>query len=245
MNRPRQPRLRCRRRLVLATLLPAIVLIVLALRLLTLPVNTGTAQAAHGEGDGPGMVAAGEKLGILNLVERWRAPFVEGTGRSLSGDLDGGRADLEEALARTGSPEDDCTVRTNLVVTISQQADEAQADGDTEAEQALAQEGLTLIEGGPQGCLDGSRDGNDGDAGSTQRQEQETLEKQASGDDPEDPKDPEDEDEGDGEDEGEEEDPQQQELQERNGVGQQQADQQRREDEARKQGGTGGVEKPW
>ena len=57
--------------------------------------------------------------------------------------------------------------------------------------------------------------------------------------------DPEDEDEGDGEDEGEEEDPQQQELQERNGVGQQQADQQRREDEARKQGGTGGVEKPW
>ena len=244
MTAPREPRLRRRRRLVIATILPALVLVVVALRLLTLPVNIGTAQAAHGEGDGPGMVAAGEKLGILNLVERWRAPFVEGTGAALAGDLDGGRADLEVALARTGSAEDDCTVRTNLVITISRQADEAKEDGDVDAERKRAKEGLKVIDAGPAGCLDGSNDGNDGDAGRALQEEQKKLEEQSGAEGPEESEDPEDEgDEGD-EDDGEE-DPQQQELQERNEAGQQQNDQQRRDNEARKQGETGGVDRPW
>ena len=239
-----EPRLRRRRRLVIATILPAVILIVLSVRFLTLPVNMGTAQEAHGGDDGPGMVSAGEKLGILNIVERWRAPFVEGTGKSVSGDLAGGRADLEEALTRTGSPEDDCTVRTNLVITISQQADEAKKAGDADAEKKLAEEGLKVIEEGPEGCLDGSNDGNGGDAGRKQQEQKDKLEKQSGQDDSEeDPnKDPEEEEE---EDSGGEEDPQKKELEERNEEGQGSSEQQRRDKEAQKKGETGGVEKPW
>ena len=48
MTAPIEPRLRRRRRMILATILPAIVLVVLAIRFLTLPVFIGQAQDAHG-----------------------------------------------------------------------------------------------------------------------------------------------------------------------------------------------------
>ena len=78
MTAPIEPRLRRRRRMILATILPAIVLVVLAIRFLTLPVFIGQAQDAHGGNDGPGMVKAADRLHPLNIVERWRAPFVVG-----------------------------------------------------------------------------------------------------------------------------------------------------------------------
>ncbi|WP_435201383.1 hypothetical protein [Janibacter sp. GS2] len=246
MSTPTEPRLRRRRRLVWASILPALVLVVLALRFLTLPVHVGAAQDAHGTDDGAGIVAAGEKLGILNIVERWRAPFVEGTGKSVSGDLSGGRSDLELALARTSDPQDDCTVRTNLVITISQQADAAEEDGDEARTKALAKEGLALIKEGPKGCLDGQDDGNGGDAGRKQQEQQKKLQEQSGqqqekddeGQDGTDEK----KDEGSG---GEEQDPKKKELQERNQQGQSEAQEKKSQKEADSEGHPGGVEKPW
>lgn len=248
MSTPLEPRLRRRRRLIWGTVVPAIVLIVLAIRFLTLPMNMGSAQDAHSTDDGGGMVSAAEKLGILNLVERWRAPFVEGTGKSISGDLEGGRSDLELALERTDDPQDDCTVRTNLVITISQQADQAEEDGDEDAKKSFAEEGLKLIEEGPEGCLDGQDDGNGGDAGRKQQEEQEKLEEQSGQAEPD-----EDEDDGDDQDEdkdseggsGGEKDPKEKELEERNQQGQSESEERRRQKEADKEGNPGGVDKPW
>lgn len=246
---PLEPRLRRRRRLIWGTVLPAILLLVLAARLLTLPIHMGDAQEAHGGDDGAGMVSAADKLHILNIVERWRAPFVEGTGKSVSGDLEGGRTDLETALERTDNPQDDCTVRTNLVINISQQSDKAKEAGDEAKEKQLAEEALKLIEEGPEGCLDGSDDGNEGEAGRKQQEQKDKLEEQTGQGDPnEEPKDP---DEGDDkEDEGsdgeeEEKDPKQKELEERNQNGQQESDANRREEEGEEKGGGGGVDKPW
>ena len=243
-----EPRLRRRRRLVWGTVLPAIVLLVLAARFLTLPLHMGSAQDAHAAGDGPGVVRAAERLGILNLVERWRAPFVEGTGKSMSGDLEGGRRDLELALSRTGNPQDDCTVRTNLVITISQQADQAKEAGDADQEKAFAEEALTLIEEGPEGCLDGSDDGNEGEAGAKQQEQKDQLEEQTGKKEPEEePEDPEDtkDDESEGEEGEEEKDPKQKELEERNKTGQDEAESERRQAEGQDEGNSGGVDKPW
>ena len=247
MKTPTEPRLRRRRRLIWASALPALVLIVLATRFLTLPMHMGQAQDAHGGDDGPGMVDAAEKLDVLNIVERWRAPFVEGTGKSVDGDLDGGRSDLETALERTSDPQDDCTVRTNLVITISQQADAAEEDDDEEAKKEYAAEGLKLIEEGPEGCLDGQDDGNGRDAGRKQQEQKEKLEEQKSGEKEEE------QDEGDeGEDEeeqdgsgGEDEDPKKKELEERNQQGQSESEQKQRQEEADEEGNPGGVDKPW
>ncbi|HBO54366.1 hypothetical protein N5P18_07025 [Janibacter terrae] len=246
MSTPTEPRLRRRRRLIWATVLPAIVLIVLAIRFLTLPVFIGQAQDAHGRDDGQGMRDAADKLGVLNIVERWRAPFVEGTGRSVQGDLEGGREDLELALSRTDDPQDDCTVRTNLVLTVSAQADKAKEAGDPAGEKAFAQEALKLIEEGPEGCLDGSDDGNEGEAGRKQQEAKDKLEEQTGQKQPddgggEDPKKGEDEQDG----SGEEEDPKKKELQERNQNGQQESEENRRDKEARDKGNDGGVDKPW
>lgn len=246
MTAPLEPRLRRRRRMILATILPAIILVVLAIRFLTLPVFIGQAQDAHGGDDGPGMVKAADRLHPLNIVERWRAPFVEGTGKSIDGDLDGGRADLETALERTKNPQDDCTVRTNLVITISQQADAAKEAGDEDKEKSLAEEALKLIEEGPEGCLDGSDDGNGGEAGRKQQEQKDKLEEQTGKSQPEEPKKPEDDgDDGEGEDE-EEKDPKKKELEERNQQGQRQSETDRREEEGEEKGSSGaGVDKPW
>lgn len=246
MTAPIEPRLRRRRRMILATILPAIVLVVLAIRFLTLPVFIGQAQDAHGGDDGPGMVKAADRLHPLNIVERWRAPFVEGTGKSIDGDLEGGRADLETALDRTKNPQDDCTVRTNLVITISQQADAAKEAGDEDEEKSLAEEALKLIEEGPEGCLDGSDDGNGGEAGRKQQEQKDKLEEQTGRPQPEEPQEPEDEgDDGEGEDE-EKKDPKQKELEERNQQGQRQSETDRREEEGEEKGSSGaGVDKPW
>ncbi|KRE39119.1 hypothetical protein ASG73_01840 [Janibacter sp. Soil728] len=241
-----EPRLRRRRRLIWATILPAIILLVLAARFLTLPINMGQAQEAHGGDDGAGMVSAADKLHVLNIVERWRAPFVEGTGKSISGDLEGGRADLETALARTGNPQDDCTVRTNLVITISQQSDKAKEDGDAAREKALAEEALKLIEDGPEGCLDGSDDGNAGDAGRKQQEQKDKLEEQTGKGEKQEPKDPDDSKDKKEPGEGTEEkkDPKQKELEDRNQTGQKEADANRREEEGQDKG-SDGVDKPW
>lgn len=246
MTAPIEPRLRRRRRMILATILPAIVLVVLAIRFLTLPVFIGQAQNAHGGDDGPGMVKAADRLHPLNIVERWRAPFVEGTGKSIDGDLEGGRADLETALDRTKNPQDDCTVRTNLVITISQQADAAKEAGDEDKEKSLAEEALKLIEEGPEGCLDGSDDGNGGEAGRKQQEQKDKLEEQTGKSQPEEPQEPEDQgDDGEGEDE-EKKDPKQKELEERNQQGQRQSETDRREEEGEEKGSSGaGVDKPW
>ncbi|MHA7125797.1 hypothetical protein ACRTEC_05340 [Janibacter indicus] len=246
MTAPIEPRLRRRRRMILATILPAIVLVVLAIRFLTLPVFIGQAQDAHGGDDGPGMVKAADRLHPLNIVERWRAPFVEGTGKSIDGDLEGGRADLETALERTKNPQDDCTVRTNLVITISQQADAAKEAGDEDKEKSLAEEALKLIEEGPEGCLDGSDDGNGGEAGRKQQEQKDKLEEQTGKSQPEEPQEPEDKgDDGEGEDE-EKKDPKQKELEERNQQGQRQSETDRREEEGEEKGSSGaGVDKPW
>ena len=75
-----EPRLRRRRRLVWGTVLPAIVLLVLAARFLTLPLHMGSAQDAHAAGDGPGVVRAAERLGILEKHGLKVCPHAGGVG---------------------------------------------------------------------------------------------------------------------------------------------------------------------
>nr|WP_257908756.1 hypothetical protein [Janibacter limosus] len=69
-------------------------------------------------------------------------------------------------------------MRTNLVITISQQSDKAKEDGDAAREKSLAEEALKLIEEGPEGCLDGRDDGNGGEAGRKQQEQKDKLEEQ-------------------------------------------------------------------
>lgn len=250
MDSSTAPWVRRRRRLLIASALPMLLALLLALKLLSLPLLTASAGSAHESGDGAGVRSAGEKLGIVNIVQRWRAPYIEGTGKAMSGDLDGGRADLELALSRTSSPHDDCTVRTNLVLTIVEQADAAGEAGDTAAEKQRAEEGLKVIEEGPEGCFDGSDDGNGGEAGQKQQESKQKLEEKTGqdgeGGDEDDPKDPKDPDDG-GDDEPKdpEEQAKEDELKEKNGSGQSSAETKKKIDEAEKSNDGQYAEKPW
>lgn len=241
------PWVRRRRRLLLASALPVLLVLLLALKLLSLPVLTSSAGGAHESGDGAGVRTAGERLGVVNIVQRWRAPYVEGTGRAMGGDLEGGRRDLELALGRTGNPQDDCTVRTNLVLTIERQSDAAGEAGDTEGEKKIAEEALALIEAGPEGCLDGSADGNGGEAGQKQQESKQRLEEKTQpeeGDGEEEEQDPsKDDSEGEGEDP--QKDEKQKQLEEKNKAGQGDAETKKKIDEAEESNGGDYAEKPW
>ncbi len=164
-----------RRRLLLASAVPVVVVVLLALRLMSLPMLTSSAQSAFADGNADGLREAGSAMAVGNPVERWRAPFAEGTGFAMAADYEAARPLLERALAGAGTDHDRCLVLTNLAVTIDGQARAADEAGDTRRRESLAAEGLGVIEGAPAGCLDGTNDGQSGRAGETLRTVQESL----------------------------------------------------------------------
>lgn len=238
-------------RLLAWSALPMLLMLLVALKLLSLPLLTSGANDAHGAGDGAGVRTAGERLGIVNVVQRWRAPYVKGTGQSMSGDLDGGRATLERALRATSKPSDDCVVRTNLVLTIAAQSDKAGEDGDTDLEKKRAEEALALIEEGPEGCLEGSNDGSGGEAGQKQKEAKERLEEKTKGDEGDDgdkDKDPKDKDkkkDEPSEEEKQEKEQKKKDLKERNKSAQGDAENDKKSQEAQDNHDGDYAEKPW
>ena len=109
---------RRRRRLVLLPL--ALVLAAAGLKLTTMWWFSTAGVAAHDEGRHEASLTAFERLGIADVVERWRAPLGRGVARFRQGDLAGAERAFAAALAT--APER-CDVRFNLVVTIEAQGD--------------------------------------------------------------------------------------------------------------------------
>lgn len=124
----RAARLALRRRLLVWSLPVVLVVLAVALKLLTMVALGHQARTAWDEGNITSLQSAGERLGVLNLVERHKAPFALGDAKVLAGDLDGARAQFERALAL--APADgleNCQVRVNLAATLERLGDAARA----------------------------------------------------------------------------------------------------------------------
>lgn len=98
----------------------------------------GTTQAARGQEP-------------FNVFEPYKAPFNVGVGLTASGDLAGGRAAFEEALALANGLEQ-CAVRVNLAITIERTGDAALAEGDEAAAREAWSEALLVMQEAPEGC---------------------------------------------------------------------------------------------
>ena len=96
----RTARLALRRRLLVWSLPVVLVVLAVALKLLTMVALGHQARSAWDEGNITSLQSAGERLGVLNLLERHKAPFALGDAKVLAGDLDGARGDQSRGVRR-------------------------------------------------------------------------------------------------------------------------------------------------
>lgn len=156
------PRLRRRRRLLLGSAPVALLAVLLAVKLLSLPVSAGQAASAYGAGNADGTVQAGQAMGVLNLVERWKAPFALGDGHVLHGDFEAARTEFSRALELVPADES-CRVRVNLVLSLEKLGEARDQAGDPASGREFYARGSEVIAQAPRGCFapnsGGNRDG--------------------------------------------------------------------------------------
>jgi len=153
MTGPSAPRLLRRRRLLVASAPVALLLLFVALRLLTLnPVHERT-LAGYLAGDKPQTLSWAEKLGWVNVVESFRAPFAVGDAHVLSGHFALARPAFEEAfdLVPKGGVEE-CKVRVNLGLTYEALGDMAKARERTEEWKQFYDKGIAITRDRPPVC---------------------------------------------------------------------------------------------
>ncbi|MGT2460835.1 hypothetical protein [Sinomonas atrocyanea] len=148
----RTTRLRRRSRLLLGGLPFVLAFLLAAAKLVGMSAFAQGAIVAFDGKDAGGVASAAAGMGFLDLVETHKSHFAAGDAAVLAGDWPRARAEFEEALRRTG-PDDECTVRVNLVLTIEKLGDAAREAGDAPKAGALYRDGEAVAEAAPQGCF--------------------------------------------------------------------------------------------
>ena len=143
-----------RRRLLLWSLLPVLLVLCAAAKLLSTGILADRAAHAFAAGDAAAVGSAAAGLGVVNVVEPYKAPFAAGDAAVLAGDFGTARAGFEQALA--GAPRgsgDECLVRVNLVLVIERLGDDKLRAEDPASAAALFREALDVAGQSPEGCF--------------------------------------------------------------------------------------------
>lgn len=161
--RARAARLRLRRRLVLWSLPVVLLLALLAAKLALMVALGDQAREAYAAGNITGVETAAARLGFLNVIEPYKAPFARGDASVLAQDYDGARAAFEEALALApAGSRDACQVRVNLVLSIDKLGAAATDAGLADVAKADNDRVLALVAAAPQGCFEGDATSDEG-----------------------------------------------------------------------------------
>jgi hypothetical protein len=172
-----------RRRLLVRSALPALLVLCLSAKLLSVGMLADTAARSFAAGDSGGVADASAGLRIANFTEPHKAPFAAGDGLFLAGDFTAARQRFEDALSLAGTA-DGCVIRVNLALTIERLGDAQAKAEDPMAAGRLFAEGLAVVEAAPQGCLDaggeaGAHAGPEASAGEKLKQAGERLQQKA------------------------------------------------------------------
>jgi hypothetical protein len=146
-----------RRRLLLWSAVPVLVLVGIAAKFLSLGLLAGQAAEAYAAKDAAAVRAAADGLDLANVVERHKAPFAAGDAKVLAGDYPAARILFQDALA--GAPVgsvDDCIVRVNLSLATEMIGDGRLRAEDPSSAAALYAEALDVAEAAPAGCFSGA-----------------------------------------------------------------------------------------
>ncbi len=154
---PRPARLRLRRRLLIYSAPLTMVAMLVAVKLISLVVAGNSAVSAFARGDGDAVRSDAAVLGVVNVVEPAKAPFVAGTAAVLDGRLDEADGYFTAALARTDTAVS-CPVRVNLELVRETQGDRAAAAGDRSRADERYASALAVIGDAPPACFSDNGD---------------------------------------------------------------------------------------
>ncbi|MEO6530764.1 MAG: hypothetical protein ABI563_07770 [Specibacter sp.] len=175
------PRQRRRRKLLLASAPVVLVAVVVAAKLLSLPISAGQAQQAFDGGRGGRTLQAGQAMGVLNMVERYKAHFAQGDGHILLGDFPKAQEQFAAALDLVPANES-CKVRVNLVLTLEKLGEAKDKAGDPASARALYAQGSDVIAQAPRDCFTPNGENNkDGEGEALKEAHKRLEEKQAAG----------------------------------------------------------------
>ncbi|WP_197503754.1 hypothetical protein, partial [Mycobacterium sp. 852014-50255_SCH5639931] len=150
-------RLRLRRRLLIYSAPVTAVALLVTVKLFSVVVAGNSAAHAFASGDGDTVQANAAILGMANVVEPAKAPFVAGTAAVLDGRLDDADTHFSAALARTEADRS-CPVRVNLELVRETEGDRAAAAGDRARAGERYASALSVVDQAPQSCFLGNGD---------------------------------------------------------------------------------------
>jgi len=149
----------CRRRLLVWSALPVLLVLCFAAKLLSLGILADRAAAGFSAGDAAAVDAAARGLGFANVVEPHKAPFAAGDASVAEEDYATARTQFEQALSMVPAGSGDrCIIRVNLVLAIERLGDQRQQAGDPASAVLLFQEALATAGQAPEACGAGNPD---------------------------------------------------------------------------------------
>ncbi|WP_285240138.1 hypothetical protein [Pseudarthrobacter sp. MEB009] len=163
-----------RRRLLLVSALPVLLVLVIAAKLVSVSLIADAAAGAFGRGDSAGVSSAARGLLTGNVIEPHKAVFAAGDGEVLAGNFAAAREHFQAALELNPGP-DECKVRVNLVLATERLSEGA---ADPAQKHQLLTEALAAVEQSPAGCFTDAGNGsgyNDAGEGSRLAEAQDRL----------------------------------------------------------------------
>ena len=142
-----------RRRLVLLSILPALVLLAIGAKLVTMVAYGSAATSDYLDFDSRGLADDVRMLKSVNVIDSYKAYFADGDRYVLDGKLGDAQAEFTTSLSLV-DPEDSCPVRINLEVVLETQGDLKSANAHRDEAKPLWQEALKTVQEAPVGCFD-------------------------------------------------------------------------------------------
>lgn len=151
---PRPARLvRLRRRMLWASAPLVLLLVLAAVRLVTLNVFADQVVDTYTAKDKAAAMTAAQRLGWVNLVERWRYPFAVGDAHVVAEHEDLARPWFEAALDLVPKGgRDECVVRVNLALVYEDLGDRAAARERPDEARQFFDKGLATTQVAPAAC---------------------------------------------------------------------------------------------
>lgn len=148
-------RLRRRRKLLLWSVVPVLLMGLIAVKLFSVGALGRNAAEGFERGDAAAVASAASGLALANIFEPHKALFAAGDALVLEQDYAGARTRFEEALAAAPLT-DDCKIRVNLVLSIEALGDSALDAGDGDRSALLYGEGVAVVKDAPPECFPGA-----------------------------------------------------------------------------------------
>ena len=153
-------RLRLRRRLVVLSVVPALLLLVVIAKLISVQLVGSSAIGDFAHHDTEALRGDIRALSLLNVIEPQNVTFAQGDLAVLEGRLNDAERDFNSALARAAG--DDCTARVNLELVRETLGDLAARSGDKANARQRYTSALEVVTGAPPAanCFKGNSDPN-------------------------------------------------------------------------------------